>query len=100
LTRVNIRIKVNIIIILKPDLEVNLGQDPIHRSGWLLAMVKIRIKIIIIIVLKLNLEFDQEKNPRPVRSNQVDYVNVNSHYQLYSSHGFYFHIGIYCSILL
>jgi hypothetical protein len=58
LTRVNIRIKVNIIIVLKPDFEVDPGQDPIHKSGWLLAMIKIKIKIIIIIVLKLDLEFD------------------------------------------
>ena len=48
----------NIIIVLKPDFEVDPGQDPIHRSGWLLAMIKIKIKIIIIIVLKLDLEFD------------------------------------------
>jgi hypothetical protein len=47
-----------IIIILKPDSRVNLGQDSGHNSSWLLTYVNVRIKMVIIIVLKPNLRID------------------------------------------
>ena len=48
----------NIIIVLKLYLRVNLGQDPRHKSGWPLTWINVMIKVIIIIILKFNLGAD------------------------------------------
>jgi len=52
LTRVNIRIKIVVIIVLKSNSGVNSGPDSGHRLGWPLNRVNVRIKMVIIIVLK------------------------------------------------
>jgi hypothetical protein len=64
LTRVNVRIKVIIIIVLKPDCVVN--QSKAWVTGWksqpMLTRVNVWIKVIIFIVLKPNLKFDLKQN--------------------------------------
>ena len=52
LTRVNVRIKIVVNIVLKLDLGVYSGPDSGYRLGWPLNRVNIKIKMVIIIVLK------------------------------------------------
>jgi hypothetical protein len=49
-----VRIKIVIIIILKPDYEVESRQGPCHILYWLLTRANVKIKLVIIIVLNLN----------------------------------------------
>jgi len=76
LTRVNVRIKMNIIIVLK----LNSGVDMIpvlgHGSCWPMTQVNLRIKIIIIIVLKPDLRVDQ----RPSLINQARVMVLVGHW--------------------
>jgi len=53
LNRVNIRIKIIFIIVLKLKSGVDLWLGLVHKLGWPLTWVNIRIKMIIIIILKL-----------------------------------------------
>ena len=57
LTRVNVRIKMVIIIILKPDLRVDSEQGPGHMLVGQpeLIQVNMKIKMVIIVILKLDL---------------------------------------------
>jgi len=65
LTQFNKKIKMIIIVILKPNLEVDSGQSPGHRLGGSTLIepgqynqVNIRIKVVIIIVLKFDSGID------------------------------------------
>jgi len=63
-----------IVIVLKPDSSVNLGQVPSHGSGGQHELTKnnIRIKVIIIIILKHDLRIDQGKARVTGRKGQVN----------------------------
>jgi hypothetical protein len=54
LTWVNIKIKIVIIIVLKPYSWVNPRLDSSYRLSWPLTRVNVKINMIIIIILKLN----------------------------------------------
>jgi hypothetical protein len=63
LTRANVRIKIVIIIILKPDSGVALMLGSSHISGWPLTWVNISIKVVIIISFKTQSRDQLEAKP-------------------------------------
>jgi hypothetical protein len=69
-----------IIIVLKPDSSVNLGQVSGHRFNGQheLTQINIRIKIIIIIVLKPNSGVNQGKARVMGREGQLKLTQVNA----------------------
>jgi len=74
LTQVNIKIKIIIIIIIKPDSIVNLGKDLSHRSGGSirLTQVNIKTKVVMIMILKLDSGFDLGKTRFTSREGQPE----------------------------
>lgn len=57
------KIKVVIIIILRPDLRIDPEQGLAHESGWQLTWFNVMIKMAIIIVLKFNSGVDIGQGP-------------------------------------